>query len=230
MLLTTRLLPFVCLVVLFYGCKKETITPAVTQHPTSQHDLVQTKTLTGYLDNEPIELASNEPYVVVSYDSPNGNAYANGSANGNSNGTTNNGLALGRVRLTTGTRFNGGEVRGIAQVSGTVEIRKEIFRIYVTPFMVNSRLYHALNNGNPNFAMLPSGMDSELYLSVRDASGTLWTTNGDQTGSTFEITGVGNNLQTFTTVTGNVNCKMYDGNGNVKQFTQGSFIADFGLQ
>ncbi len=202
------LLAFVLLTV--NSCKKETPAPFVEHH--EHRDLLGVKSLTGVLGDEPVTLVLNEPYSDVVIE-PAGN---------NPNGNV-------KLRLKTGSRWTDIDAQGIAVTTGSIEIKKEVFRIYVTPFMASDNgLYNMLLHGNRNFAASPNAANG-VQLAVRDSNGVLWTTNGNQAGSSFDISSRGANMQTYATVSGTVNCKMYDGNGNVKQFTQGSFTADFGL-
>jgi hypothetical protein len=204
-----RVLPFACLMLFVLGCRKETIAP-ITTHPTHR-DLMQVKALTGLLADEPVTLISNEPYSEVTFElagnNPNGNV---------------------KQSSKTGSRWTDIDPQGIIMTTGSIEIQNEIFRIYVTPFLSGNGngygLYHMLANGNRNF----SG-NNGVRISVRDAQGVLWTSDGNQSGSTFEITSRSVNMQTYATVTGTLSCKMYDGAGHVKQFTQGLFTGDFGL-
>jgi hypothetical protein len=78
---------------------------------------------------------------------------------------------------------------------------------------------------------------SGITISWSDHSGVDWESNntpGTQTGSNFTITKVENTSGTlsngtyYVTVTATFNCILYDGNGNSKTVTNGTFVGIFG--
>ena len=214
-------LSFVCIIALVFGgmllsnCKKDVPQNPVQQNTTATHFMK------GMLGGEVIMIQTNPSYYTNVSNQPDADG-DNDNNEENHNADADEDLST----LITGCEwFNTAEIGNTTL--GSVEMRKEVFRIYVTPFM-NNPYYGMLNPGTYNFAYQHNS-SSGAYITVRDKAGVLWTSKGDQTGSTFQITTRGTNKQTFATIAGTVNCKMYDSYGNMKLFTGGSFVANSGL-
>ncbi|HWB63064.1 MAG TPA: hypothetical protein VG603_06100 [Chitinophagales bacterium] len=118
----------------------------------------------------------------------------------------------------------------MATTNGSMELRRLSVRVYVAPITgLSNQFYGMIATGPVNFAYNPDP-NNGVYLAVRDKNNVVWTTKGDQTGSTFQITSRGDNRGTYATFSGLVTCKMYDGQGNMKPFTSVAFSAIAGLQ
>jgi len=212
-----------CCCVYFTGCNKEKPLPQQAQQQ-SQHKLSRLSALlsllTGTLDAEPITLqTAADPYTKQVDEDEQGQ---NDDNNDNDNGNANSGA---KSMMVSGSSWQGGNLA--ATPAGSIEIRTEVFRIYVTPFKVHG-YYNSLSPGTYSFAT-PADTANGAYMAITDQSGTKWTTMGDQTGSTFTISSRGQAQQNNAQITGTVNCKMYDANGNVKSFTSGSFSTKMGI-
>lgn len=210
--------------IMLSSCNKE-----VTQNPVQQNTPA-THYLKGLLGDEEIMVQTNASYFTDVSNQNDGDEDDDITGDHNNDGHPDNGddpdANEDHSTLITGCEWHITDQMKMT-TTGSVELRKEVFRIYVTPFM-NNQYYGMLAPGTYNFAY-QNNSSSGAYITLRDKSGVLWTSKGDQTGSSFQITSRGASKQTFTTITGTVHCKMYDSNGNMKLFTGGSFTANSGL-
>jgi uncharacterized protein RhaS with RHS repeats len=113
-----------------------------------------------------------------------------------------------------------------------MELKNLAIRVYVAPLptVLSTKLYSSLLQPSSNvaFAYNPDPYNG-VFFSIVDSKGVTWTTQGDQTGSTFAIASVGANQGSYAIITGSISAKMYDGNGNVKNFTSAAYNAMVGL-
>lgn len=132
----------------------------------------------------------------------------------------------GEVRSTLVSGCNWSATVGGGVNTGTLELRKLVVRIYISPIM-SQQFYTMLEPNSYNFSNASS--NSGAYITLRDKNGVLWTSLGDQTGSTFSISDRGSFQNDYTTIAGTFSCKMYDGFGNMKLLSNGTFNAVAGL-
>lgn len=206
------------LIIFLGGCKKEdTATPA-------QQTTLATNNIHGLLDDEEIIVQNNASYFTDDTTNNTGSIhYTDQHSSGNTEDEDGDDKSL----LVTGCEWHNVDNTGNHITTGTIQVRKEVFRIYVTPFLNSTVYYGMVQAGSYNYAYTNNNKNG-AYLSITDKAGMLWTSKGDQTGSTFQITSRGANQQTFTTIAGTATCKMYNTQGNVKTFT-GTFSAITGL-
>ena len=224
-----RLLPLsffatlILLITFLSECKKEN-----AQIPVQQNTL-ETYHIKGNLGGEEITIQGNASYFT---DSTNPNL-AGITNTITSDGDEDNHAIYGdndededdKAMLVTGCNWNTTDLAGVPVSTGNVSLRKEVFRIYVTPFL-SSRYYGLLSVGAFSFAN--SSHKNGAIITIRDKAGVVWTSTGDQTGSTFQIITRGENQYPSTAISGSVNCKMYNAQGASKVFT-GTFSALVGL-
>lgn len=207
----------------FSSCKKEDQQQTPAQIPTP------TYFLKGFLGDVEIITPGVPSYFTdaMNQNNENGNQDSSTIGDHNADGHHDNGNVNGGQRSLsiTGCKWNISDSQGILTTTGSVELRKEVFRIYVTPF-TSSEYYTLVEPGLYNFANddSPDG----AYVTMRDADGVLWTSDGEQSGSSFVIT-TRQNLDSLATITGTFSCKMYNSNGTMKPFTSGTFTANVGL-
>jgi len=180
--------------------------------------------LSGFLGTEPVMLIGGAPYTENV-----GSLSGSGSThNGNQGGNHNNDDTINMLRI-TGNQWIGRDIQGLMVTNGVIELRKEVFRIYVTPSAASINAhYNMLKPANNEFAT-SNNAPNGAYLSLRDGNGILWTTEGDQTGSNFRVITRGVSQLPATTITGVTSCKMYDGFGNMKTFNSDTFTIEMGL-
>lgn len=132
-----------------------------------------------------------------------------------------------RTIVSTGCNWTAADLAGGGITTGSVELRKLVVRIYISP-ITSQQVYTMLEPNSFNFSY-DKNAHSGAYITLRDRQGVLWTSHGDQTGSTFVVTNRGEQQTDYATFAGTFTCKMYDGHGNMKQLTNGSFSATGGL-
>jgi len=197
-------------IISFSGCgKKEIVSAPATNTITSPYYII------GKLGDEEI-LVQNTPSYYTNI--TNQNPEENDDDDDDDDKST----------LVTGCSWPGTNGSGNISSNATVEFRKEVFRIYVTPFTTTVNYYDMVATGIYPFAHGNHGSNG-VYFAVTDKNGVLWTTKGNQHESSFEILSRGSNGQNSTNITGTIHCNLYDGNGNVKKFTSGTFSAIVGL-
>lgn len=128
----------------------------------------------------------------------------------------------------TGANWNGNTSEGLAVSSGTIELGLAV-RVYIAPITGHATKYLMLQPGTQSFYNTENEVHSGVLVTFTDAHGVLWTSNGDQTGSTFTITSRGADAGSSTTFSGTFSAKMYDPTGNMKLVTNGTFNAVAGL-
>jgi len=210
---------------LFTGCKKEIPQTPVQQIALAEHQI------TGFLGTEEIIIQTNASYFTDATGNNDTSTIGNHNGdehhdNGHHDSADDDDDDDDKSNLVTGCEWHTTDNTGHNTTTGSVSVHKEVFRIYVTPF-IGSPYYDMLVSGTYNF-LTTTNSKNGAYLTIRDNSGVLWTSMGEQTGSSFLILTRGANEQTFTKITGAVTCKMYDGHSNMKIFT-GTFAAVSGL-
>jgi hypothetical protein len=205
-------LAIVC-ILLFSGCKKETGNSNAGKNATSNSAYY----LTGLLGGQALTISGTPTYTATK------TVVDSSSGSGSGGGT------LPYIQYTTGCNWivNGGSGSGSIITTGSILLNKLQVRVYVAPTTGTSPYYPLLQSTSFNFTT--SANSTSAYVAVRDNNGVLWTSNGDQTGSSFQVISYGNDQSSYTTFTGIVNCKMYDGNGNMKPLTSAAFNALAGL-
>ena len=118
---------------------------------------------------------------------------------------------------------------GLQTNNAVVELRSLAVRVFVSPIQpVSSTYYNLLKTSSYPFST-QNEPGKGAFVSLYDKNGVLWTSAGDQDGSTLTITTVGANMTTYAIVTGLISCKMYDPQGNMKQLTGAKFTASMGI-
>lgn len=199
------------------GCKKENTVPPIRQAT------LATNNIHGLLDGEEITVQNNASYFT---DASNTDSSLTGILHHTDQHDEDEDLD-DKSMLVTGCQWHTTDHAGNNVTTGTIQVHKEVFRIYVTPFLSSTTYYGMVQPGIYTFAYHNNNKNG-AFLSMMDKSGVLWTSKGDQTGSSFQITTRGANQQTYTTIEGTATCKMYNAQGSVKTFT-GTFSAITGL-
>ncbi len=205
------------------GCKKEAqVTPNTSTSASDLTALNSTYYLAGKLDGEVINITgSATSYAkMLSVDSDGETHDYDHDADDNSN-----------TGFITGIKWASNSPEGIVTTQATIELRKLSVRVYVAPIVsdlptyfyniVTPSEYLFANNHSPN---------NGAFISLVDKNNVLWTSKGDQDGSTFQIISRGTNRGTSTVISGIISSKMYDGHGHVKTFTSGAFNVVVGLK
>ncbi len=220
---------------LLSSCKKE------INSPTSDNTTHSSYFLKGKLGNETIDFSGTSNYytdesVLQNEDeehcgehSNNGHHYGDGNVNNGQSGDDDENEADedDLAVIISGSSWNTTGSNNKMLTQGTIEIRGLVVRIWVNPAKAQT-YFDLFTPGIHSFAH-ENGAKAGAYVTVRDGNGILWTSKGDQTGSTFEVLTRGELGTNSTTVTGVVNCKLYDANGNVRPFTNGTFSATVGI-
>jgi hypothetical protein len=203
------------------GCKKEAIVKPVATLSATAEQVDSANYLRGYLGDEPVKFEGS----IVSY-----NAYVDPDSamhhNGNGNSDYDSYYLSGSKWVTIS---GGGLPASSASGNASVEIRSLAVRVFVTPISATStNYYNLLGLATYPFA---DGDDTNAgaYVSLHDSNGVLWTSLGEQNGSTLTITSRGANMNTYTVVSGTISCKMYDSVGNMKLLTGAKFTAALGI-
>lgn len=198
------------------GCKKEpvvkTIAP-VTLTSTSTDSAVYMK---GYFDGQPVSFEGNANayHAFVDPDS----AQSQGGQGFDNDAYYQSGSQW--MKITN---------QGTLTSNASVEIRSLAVRVFVSPIASLSSDYYNLLNPTAYPLTDNHNAGNGAYITLHDKNGVLWTSHGDQDGSTLVILTRGTNLNTYTVVTGTVSCKLYDGEGNMKMLTAASFTAALGI-
>ncbi len=200
------------------GCKKEpVVTPVKTVSAIAVEPADSANFIKGYLGDEPIKFEGN----ALSY-----NSYVDpDSAHQGGTGHDYDSYYMSGSKWVT---LSGTGLTSYA-TNASVEIRSLAVRVFVTPIAATSITYYNLL-GQATYAFADGdNSNAGAYVSIHDKNGVLWTSTGDQDGSTLTITSRGANMNTYTVVSGTISCKMYDHTGNVKQLTGAKFTAALGI-
>lgn len=125
--------------------------------------------------------------------------------------------------------LNGSPFSANSTIVGSITFKKLSVRVYVAPLPAPAAttLYNLLT---PTVSFADDDNPTNgVIVSVRDSQGVLWTSLGEQHGSSFQINSVGQNMGTYAIITGSVTANMYDGMGHKKQLTSTAFNAMVGL-
>jgi len=196
------------------GCKKEPIVKQISTVTVFDQD--SAIFLKGYLGDELVKFEGNG----ISY-----NAYVNPDSNSQQHGHGQDYAAY----YMSGSKWVTLSGSGISATNASVEIRSLAVRVFVTPIAATSSTYYNLLG--PATYQFADGDNTSAgaYVSMRDKNGLLWTSLGDQDGSTLTVTTMGANMVTYTIVAGTISCNMYDPSGHMKQLTGAKFTAALGL-
>lgn len=203
------------------GCKKET-TPPVTTVTTSTNTVITSPYfMQGDFGGQVVTLQGTPQPFTTSFS--NATIEHEGHDGEHHDGDDED------VPLVTGTRwFDNSSTDLLTSTQGSIEFRKVVIRVFIAPMPVQQQHYDMLALGTSVFAD-GQQLSNGAYVTLRDNQGVLWTTKGDQTGSTITITSRGEFTGTSTTIAGRFTAKMYDGNGNVKQLSNVNFSGIAGL-
>jgi len=202
------------------GCKKENTPQTISDTQVSQvsnNQAAPSYYLSGMLGTEAISLPGNPVAYNDSTDAIHPHGGCDNEAEEDHDGDFDDAANY------TGSRWVTTDPNTNALVShGSVDVRKLIVRIYAAP-LVATNYYNMI--ALSSYGFVNHNIGSGVYVTVRDSQGILWTTNGDQTGSTFTITSRTALSSAVANFSGTFTAKMYDGHGNVKQLTNGVFSA-----
>lgn len=192
------------------GCKKE-ITPTTTSNNnTAQPEFF----LRGSFDGAPVMLEGTPEAYTASLDFTDEDEDHDGDDDEN-------------TTLVTGTRWTTTD-GGSARTTGSIEVRKVVIRVFIAPISTSQEHYNMLTPRTFAFFDVVDNGDG-AYITFLDSNGVLWTSNGDQTGSTITINSRGEFAGTSTKFAGTFTAKMYDGNGNSKLLSNVAFSGLAGL-
>ena len=218
---TTQLSVIVLLTVATFvinGCKKETAVKNIAPVTLTGNQVDSAVYLKGYFDGKPISFEGNASayHAFVDPDS----AQWGGSGNQSQDNDAFYQSGSQWMKLTTAN---------VQAINASVELRSLAVRVFVSPLApVSDDFYNLLNPANYQVADNHNASDG-AYITLHDQNGVLWTSHGDQEGSTLIILTRGANMNTYTVVTGTISCNLYDGEGNMKKLTAASFTAALGI-
>jgi hypothetical protein len=132
----------------------------------------------------------------------------------------------------TGTQWLNVSSAGVQSSHSSIELRTLDVRVFVAPIAVqHQNQFYSILKSQAYPLATPRDPQEGAYVSILDDLGVRWTSIGDQTGSTFQITSVGANISgvLYTTFSGTFSINVYDGNGRVKQLSNVTFTALAGL-
>ncbi|MDB5282061.1 MAG: hypothetical protein JWO06_1136 [Bacteroidota bacterium] len=209
----------ICLVIFISACKKESVAPAaVSNTNTTSTPAAPPVFLSATLGGDLVNVQGTAKYfsdTTATEDEDEDNGCGHGNEDHDSN------ISIRE----TGGKWVTTDVTG-QQITTTaiIEVKKLAVRVYVAP--IKQTNYNMLSPGSFGYS---TTTNSGAYVAILDNKGVVWTTNGDQTGSTFQITERGDSTGAYTTFKGVFTAKMYDKHGNVKQITNGAFTSLAGL-
>ena len=218
----------VCIILLIAGCKKENNSPNTPNTPAGNLPGAPTPPtnsspyfLTASLSGEAVSAAGtaiffNDTTITTSNEGCEGHEGEHAGSNGDPDDQSSTKATGGKWTTITTT--------GTTTTTAVVEMKKLAVRVYVAPKIENH--FNMVAPGAYSFA---SSTVSGAYVAILDSKGVVWTTNGDQTGSVFQIISRGDSTGTSTTFAGSFTAKMYNSKGAVKQVTNGTFSALAGL-
>lgn len=204
----------------FSGCKKETI-PASTAASTTA--VSPEYFLQGSFDGARVNLQGTpEAFTTsldyVGYHEDHDAEHHDGDDDDDDVNTT----------LVTGTRWITTDGANAVRTHGSIEVRKVVIRVFIAPMPTNQLHFDMLTPRTFAFFDGVTNTDGG-YITYRDDTGVLWTSNGDQTGSTITIASRGEMVGSSTNFAGTFTAKMYDGNGHSKLLSNVNFSGLAGL-
>lgn len=117
---------------------------------------------------------------------------------------------------------------GLVATNASIELRSLSVRVFVSPIVTTSVNFYNLLGPNIYPVADNDGIQG-AYITLHDKNGVLWTSKGDQDGSSLIILTRGANMSTYTVLSGIVNAKLYDSSHNMKKLTAASFTAAVGI-
>ena len=196
------------------SCKKET-TPTTSNNNTNTTQ--PEYFLQGNFDGAPVMLQGTPEAFTTSLDYVDNHDNHDGDDDDDDDNTA----------LVTGTRWTTTDGGTAVRTHGSIEVRKVVIRVFIAPMPTSQEHYNMLSPRT--FSFVDGNNQDGGYVTFRDNAGVLWTSNGDQTGSTITITSRGDYAGTSTKFAGTFTAKMYDGNGNTKLLSNVSFSGLAGL-
>jgi hypothetical protein len=199
------------------GCKKEAVVKTIAPVTVGSDATDSTNYLKGYFDGAPISFQGNA-YAYHAFVDP--DSAQNG---GNHNNHDHD------VFYQSGSKWINLTNTGLQVINASLELRSLAVRVFVSPIATVSTGYYNLLNP-ANYPVSDDDNSSQgAYITLHDKYGVLWTSHGDQDGSTMVILTRGANMTTYTVISGTISCKLYDGEGNMKKLTAASFTAAVGI-
>ncbi|MCX6198159.1 MAG: hypothetical protein NTY88_02905 [Bacteroidetes bacterium] len=206
------------------SCKKET-TPTTTTNTTTA--TTAEYFLQGTFDGAPVTLEGTPEAFTTSLDYVEHEAEHHGH-DADGDGDDDDDDDNENTPLVTGTRWTTTDGANAVRTHGSIEVRKVVIRVFIAPMPTNQLHFDMLTPRTFSFFDGVTNTDG-AYITFRDGSGVLWTSTGDQTGSTITINSRGELVGTSTKFAGTFTAKMYDGNGNAKVLSNVSFAGLAGL-
>lgn len=197
------------------SCKKET-TPTTS---TNTHSTQPEYFLQGNFDGIPVMLQGTPEAFTTSLDYVGNSDDQDADHQGDDDDDN--------TTLVTGTRWTSTDNNNAVSTTGSIEVRKVVIRVFIAPYPTSQEHFDMLVPRT--FSFVDGDNQDGGYVTFRDNLGVLWTSNGDQTGSTITITSRGDYVGASTKFAGTFTAKMYDGNGNSKLLSNVSFSGLAGL-
>ncbi len=218
---TTKLSGIVLLTAAIFvinGCKKDTPVKNIAPVTVSSNSVDSANYIKGYFDGQPISFEGNAS-AYHGYVDPDSTQSIGGGNQQHDNDAF----------YQSGSQWMTLTAAGVKAVSATLEVRSLAVRVFVSPIASQSSDY--FNLLTPAIYNVADGNNSSngAYITLHDKNGVLWTSHGDQDGSTLLILSRGANMNTYTVVSGTISCKLYDGEGNMKKLTAAQFTAALGI-
>jgi hypothetical protein len=202
------------------GCKKDTVKPTTIAPVTVGTGVAPDSAnyLRGYLGTDIIKFEGNA-IAYNGYIDPDSAQNHGGSANGQDND----------AYYMNGSKWVAISSLGLQSTNATVELRSLAVRVFVSPIQAQSSTYYGLLQDVSYEFSTNTSPGKGAYVSLYDKYGVLWTSSGNQDGSSLLVNYVGPSMGTYAVVSGLISCKMYDPNGNMKQLTGATFTAALGI-
>ena len=210
-------------VLIIGSCKKEEVRPGtdtvgpVTISATPQVD--SANYFKGYLGTEPVKFEGN----AIAY-----NAYVDPDSVQNHGGNGQQGQDNDAYFM-NGSKWVAISGAGLQTTNASIELRSLAVRVFVSPLQSESSIFYNLIKPTAYPFSTSNDPSKGAYISLYDKNGVLWTSAGDQDGSTLTVSTIGPNMSSYAVVTGLISCKMYDPHGNMKQLTGATFTASMGI-
>ncbi len=204
------------------SCKKETTPTAATNTTTTP---IAEYFLQGNFDGSPVTLQGTPEAFTTSLDYVDHHEDHDADNHDNHDGDDDD--DDDNTALVTGTRWTTTDNNNAVSTTGSIQVNKVVIRVFIAPMPTSQEHYNML--APRTFSFVDGNNQDGGYVTFRDNAGVLWTSNGDQTGSTITITSRGDYAGTSTKFAGTFTAKMYDGNGNTKLLSNVSFSGLAGL-
>ena len=198
------------------GCKKEAIIKTIAPVTVSNKTVDSATFLKGEFDGLPISFEGNT-FAYHGYVDPDSAGHGGNQAHDND------------AFYQSGSKWVTLTTAGIQVTNASLELRSLAVRVFVSPIAAAATDYYNLLTPSVFPVANDDNSSKGGYLTLHDSHGVIWTTRGDQDGSSLVILTRDVNMSTYTVVTGTISAKMYDGEGNMKKLTNALFTAALGI-